>query len=218
MQIAEMVEHDRLAIGGHTSTSERSSSANAIVPPKAKANDQHLMMAFVAWRLSQSREKFVMDTRFAFTLAQLLVGGYMFGACALVAHAQAQQTAPGSNVPPPVPTAPGSNVPPPVPTAPGSNVPPPVSTAPELAPPVNEPPSAARTHERRSVAKPVHHRRRSMVAGQTIPFSRRHYWDPRWPYCCCCPIWNYPYDPNWLLRRIWPAGDYDEPVPVYGSR
>src|SRR6516164_2745989 len=141
MQIAEMVEHDRLAIGGHTSTSERSSSANAIVPPKAKANDQHLMMAFVAWRLSQSREKFVMDTRFAFTLAQLLVGGYMFGACALVAHAQAQQTAPGSNVPPPV------------------------STAPELAPPVNEPPSAARTHERRSVAKPVHHRRRSMVAG-----------------------------------------------------
>src|SRR6516165_3588155 len=53
MQIAEMVEHDRLAIGGHTSTSERSSSANAIVPPKAKANDQHLMMAFVAWRLSQ---------------------------------------------------------------------------------------------------------------------------------------------------------------------
>jgi len=37
----------------HTSTSERSSSANAIVPPKAKANDQHLMMAFVAWRLSQ---------------------------------------------------------------------------------------------------------------------------------------------------------------------
>jgi len=218
MQIAEMVEHDRLAIGGHTSTSERSSSANAIVPPKAKANDQHLMMAFVAWRLSQSREKFVMDTRFAFTLAQLLVGGYMFGACALVAHAQAQQTAPGSNVPPPVPTAPGSNVPPPVPTAPGSNVPPPVSTAPELAPPVNEPPSAARTHERRPVAKPVHHRRRSMVAGQTIPFSRRHYWDPRWPYCCCCPIWNYPYDPNWLLRRIWPAGDYDEPQPVYRSR
>ena len=174
-----------------------------------------------------SREKFVMDTRFAFTLA-LLVGGYMFGACALVAHAQAQQplhptgppipTAPGSNVPPPVPTAPGSNIPPPVSTAPGSNVPPPVSTAPELAPPVNEPPSAARTHERRPVAKPVHHRRRSMVAGQTIPFSRRHYWDPRWPYCCCCPIWNYPYDPNWLLRRIWPAGDYDEPVPVYRSR
>jgi hypothetical protein len=169
----------------------------------------------------------VMDTRFAFTLA-LLVGGYMFGACALVAHAQAQQplhptgppipTAPGSNVPPPVPTAPGSNIPPPVSTAPGSNVPPPVSTAPELAPPVNEPPSAARTHERRPVAKPVHHRRRSMVAGQTIPFSRRHYWDPRWPYCCCCPIWNYPYDPNWLLRRIWPAGDYDEPVPVYRSR
>jgi len=169
----------------------------------------------------------VMDTRFAFTLA-LLVGGYMFGACALVAHAQAQQplhptgppipTAPGSNVPPPVPTAPGSNIPPPVSTAPGSNVPPPVSTAPELAPPVNEPPSAARTHERRPVAKPVHHRRRSMVAGQTIPFSRRHYWDPRWPYCCCCPIWNYPYDPNWLLRRIWPAGDYDEPQPVYGSR
>ena len=147
-----------------------------------------------------------MDTRFAFALAQLLVGGYMFGACALVAHAQAQQTAPGSNVPPPVPTAPGSNVPPPV------------STAPELAPPVNEPPSAARTHERRSVAKPVHHRRRSMVAGQTIPLSRRHYWDPRWPYCCCCPIWNYPYDPYWLLRRIWPAGDYDEPVPVYRSR
>ena len=145
-----------------------------------------------------------MDTRFAFTLAQLLVGGYMFGACALVAHAQAQQ-----------PLHPSG---PPIPTAPGSNVPPPVSTAPELAPPVNEPPSAARTHERRSVAKPVHQRRRSMVAGQTIPFSRRHYWDPRWPYCCCCPIWNYPYDPNWLLRRIWPAGDYDEPVPVYRSR
>src|SRR6516165_1758754 len=103
----------------------------------------------------------VMDTRFAFTLAQLLVGGYMFGACALVAYAQAQQTAPGSNIPPPVPTAPGSNVPPPV------------STAPELAPPVNEPPSAARTHERRSVAKPVHHRRRSIVARDNGAFSPR---------------------------------------------
>ena len=160
-----------------------------------------------------------MDTRFAFTLAQLLLGGYMFGACALVTHAQAQQPLYPSG--PPIPTAPGSNVPPPVPTtAPEPSVPPPVPTAPgsSITPPVNAPPSAARTHERTSVAKPVHQRRRSMVAGQTIPFSRRYYWDPRLPYCCCCPIWNYPYDPNWLWRRIWPAGDYDEPVPVYRSR
>jgi hypothetical protein len=144
-----------------------------------------------------------MDTRFAFTLAQLLVGGYMLCACVLVAHAQAQQPlyTPG----PPVPTAPGSNVPPPVPTAPKPSVPPVVPTAPEpsVTPPANEHPSAARTHERTSVAKPVHHRGRFIVAGQRLPYDWRIYWDPRLS-CCCCPIWN-PYGPDWLLRRVWPA-------------
>jgi len=132
-----------------------------------------------------------MATRFAFTLAQLLVSGYTFGACVLVVHAQAQQ---------PLYT-PG----PPVPTAPGPSGPPPVPTAPEPTPPVSEPPSAARTHERTSVAKTVHHRRRAIVAGQTLPFSWRRYWDPRPP---CCPIWNYPYGPDrsqwwWVEGRPW---------------
>ena len=151
-----------------------------------------------------SREKFVMDTRFAFILTQLLVGGYIFGACVLAANAQAQK--PLNTPGPPVPTAPGSNVPPPVPTAPESSVPPLVPTAPEpnVTPPVNEQASAARTHERTSVAKPVHHRRRSTVAGQTLPYDWRLYWDPRLS-CCCCPGWNYPYGPDWLLRRVWPA-------------
>jgi hypothetical protein len=181
-------------------------AANIAKLPKFSGTQNRVFPLCYACRTS--REKFVVDTRFAFTLAQLLVGGYVFGACALVAHAQAQQPlyVPG----PPIPTAPGSNVPPPVPTAPKPSVPPPVPTAPgsSVTPPVNEPPSAARAHERTSVAKPVHHRRRSMVVGQTILFSRRHYWDPR--------PWNYPYDPYWLLRRIWPAGDYD--VPVYRIR
>jgi hypothetical protein len=174
-------------------------AANVVMPPKFSSTQNRVFPPSYACRTS--REKFVMSTltRFAFTLTQLLIGGYMFG-CVLVAHAQAQQPyIPG----PPVPTAPGPSVPPPVPTAPGPSVTPRVPTAPEpnVTPPVNEPPSAARTHERTSVAKPVHHRRRSMVAGQTLTFSPRHYWDPRWPYCCCCPIWNYPYDPNWLFRR-----------------
>ena len=137
-----------------------------------------------------SREKFVMRalTIFAFTLAQLLMGGY----CVLVAHAQAQQPlyTPG----PTIPTAPGPSVPPPVPTAPEPNV----------TPPVNEPPSAARRHERTSVAKPVHHRGRSIVAGQKLTFSPRHYWDPRLA-CCCCSIWSYPYGPDSLVWR-WVEG------------
>jgi hypothetical protein len=154
-----------------------------------------------------SREKLAMHTlkRFAFTPAQLLVGGYMFGACVLVAHAQAQQPlyTPG----PPVPTAPGSNAPPPVPTAPGSSVPPPAPTAPEssVPPAANEPPSAARTHERTSVAKTVHHRGRSIVAAQTLPPSWRRNWDPRSP---CCPRWDYPYGQDrwqwwWVEARPW---------------
>jgi hypothetical protein len=126
-----------------------------------------------------SKEKSVMDTRFAFSLALLLAGRCMFG-CVSVAHAQAQQPlyTPG----PPVPTAPGSSV-----------------TSPE-----NEPPSAARTHKRTAVAKPVHHRGRSMVAGRTLPFYWRIYWDPRLP-CCCCPIWNASgpdYGGGWLMSRF----------------
>src|SRR5262249_41375128 len=116
-------------------------------------------------------------TRFAFTLAQLLMGGYMFGACILVADAQAQQPlyTPGPTVP----------------TAPGPSAPPPVPTAPELTSPVNEPPSAARRHERTSIAKPVHHRGRSIVARDNGAFSPRHYyWDHRLP-CYCCSIWSY---------------------------
>jgi hypothetical protein len=184
-------------------------AANIVKLPKFSSTQNRVFPLCYPCRIS--REKFVMDTRFAFTLAQLLVGGYMFGACALVAHAQYLPgppipTAPGSNVPPPVTTAPGSNVPSPVPTAPEPSVPPPVPTAPgsSVTPPVNEPPSAARTHERTSVAKPVHHRRRSIVAGQTLTFSPRHYWDPRLP-CCCCPIWSYPYGPDRLLWR-WVEG------------
>ena len=144
-------------------------------------------------------KKFVMrtPTRFPFTLARLLLGGYMFGACVLVANAQAQKPlyTPG----PPVPTAPGSNVPPPVPTAPGSSVPPSTPTAPEssVPPPVNGPPSAARTHERRSVAKTVHHRRRSIVAAWTPPYYWRGYRDPSGAFLLVfCPTWNYPYDPD----------------------
>ena len=140
-----------------------------------------------------SREKFVMDTRFAFALAQLLVGGYMFGVCVLVAHSQAQQPlyTPG----PPVPTAPGSNVPPPVPTAPGSSV----------TPPVNEPPSAARTHERTSVAKPVHHRGRSIVGARTPPYYWRSYLVPSGALLLFCPVSNYPYDPDRCQWR-WVGG------------
>ena len=151
------------------------------------------------------REKFVMRalTRFAFTLAQLLMGEYMFGACILVADAQAQQPlyTPG----PTIPTAPGPSAPPSVPTAPGPSVPPPVPTVPELTSPVNEPPSAARRHERTSIAKPVHHRGRSIVARDNGAFSPRHYyWDHRLPYCCCS-IWGYPYGSDGLLCR-WVEG------------
>jgi hypothetical protein len=135
-----------------------------------------------------------------------LVGGCLavFGACVLVAHAQAQQPlyTPG----PPVPTAPGSNAPPSVPTAPGSSVSPPVPTAPESsAPPaVNEPRSAARTHERTSLAKTVHHRRRSAVAARTPPYYWRSYWDPSGALLFC-PVWNYPYDPDRCQWR-WVGG------------
>jgi hypothetical protein len=145
-----------------------------------------------------------MNTRFAFTLAQLLVGGYLFAACVLVAHAQTQQPlyTPG----PTVPTAPGSNVPPPVTTAPKPNVPPPVPTAPEpsVMPPVNEPPSAARTHKRTSAAKRVHHRGRSIVAAPTPPEYWRSYWNPSGAIVFC-PVWNCPYDPDSCQWR-WVGG------------
>jgi hypothetical protein len=142
----------------------------------------------------RTREKLVMDTRFAVTLARLLVGGYMFCACVLVTHAQAQQPVytPG----PPVPTAPGSNVPPPVPTAPESGV----------TTPANEPPTAARTHKRKSVAKPVHHRGRSVIAGETPPYYWRGYRDPSGAFLLVfCPSWNYPYDPDRCQWR-WVGG------------
>ena len=132
--------------------------------------------------LSYFEGKVVMHTltRFDLTLAQVLVWGYTFGAGVLAANAQAQKPlyTPG----PPVPTAPGSNVPPPVPTAPESRVP----------PPANEPPVAARRHERKSVAKSVHHRRRSIVAGETSPYYWRGYRDPSGAFLLVfCPIWNY---------------------------
>ena len=133
-----------------------------------------------------------MDTRFAFTLTQLLVGGYLFAACVLVAHAQTKQPlyTPGPTVP----------------TAPGSNVPPPVLTTPEpgVTPPVNEPPSAARTHKRTSVAKPVRHRGRSIVAAPTTAEYWRSYWDPSGAIVFCS-VWNYPYDPDSCQWR-WVGG------------
>jgi hypothetical protein len=159
-----------------------------------------------------------MDKRFAFSLALLLAGGCMFGWVS-VAHAQAQPplytpgppvpTAPESTAPPPVPsTAPGSTVPPPVPSAtPGSTAPPPVpSAAPgsSVTSPLNEPRSAARTHKRTAIAKPVHRRGRSIVVGRTLPFYWRVYWDPRLP-CCCCSIWNAygpDYGGGWLMSRF----------------
>jgi hypothetical protein len=158
-----------------------------------------------------SREKFVMHTltRFPFALPQLL-GGYMFAACVPVAYAQAQQPlyTPG----PPVPTAPGSNLPPPVPTAPtapGSGVPPPVPSAPEssVPPAANEPASAGRTHERKSVAKTVHHRGRSIVAAPTPPpYYWRGYGYPSGAFLLVfCPTWNYPYDPDRCQWR-WVGG------------
>jgi hypothetical protein len=148
-------------------------------------------LCYACWT---SREKLVMETRFAFTLARLLVGGYMLGACVLVTHALAQQPVytPG----PPVPTAPGSNVPPPIPTAPESSI----------TPPVNEPPSAARTHERRSVAKRVHRRGRSIfVAARTPPYYVRSYLDPSGALLLFCPVWNHPYDPDRCQWR-WVGG------------
>jgi hypothetical protein len=116
-----------------------------------------------------SREKFIMHTltRFAFTLAQLLVGGCMFGDCILVAHAQAQQQ---QQVVPP-PPAPAASPLAPVYTP----VSPPASNAAlgsSVTSPVNESRSAARTHERTSVAKTVHHRGR-IIAGWIPP----PYWD-----------------------------------------
>jgi len=156
-------------------------------------------------------------TRLALTLAQLLVWGYMFGACVLAANAQAQKplytpgppvpTAPGANVPPPVPTAPGANVPPPVPTAPGASVPPPMPTAPgsSVTPTANEPVSAGRTHKRKSVAKTVHHRGRSIVAARTPPYYWRSYLVPSGALLLFCPVWNYPYDPDRCQWR-WVGG------------
>jgi hypothetical protein len=154
------------------------------------------------------KEKFVMHTlpRFALTLAQFLVWGYVFGACVLAANAQAQKPlyTPG----PPVPTAPGSNVPPPVPTAPGSSVPPPVPTVPEsgVPPTANETASASRTHKRKSVAKTLHHRGRSFIAAETPPYYWRGYGDPSGAFqLVFCPVWNYPYDPDRCQWR-WVGG------------
>jgi hypothetical protein len=161
----------------------------------ARISESHLSFEFTSKQISKygifplcyacrtSTGKFVMRalTRFAFTSAQLLVGGYMFGVCILVAHAQAPKPlyTPG----PPVPTAPGSNVPPPVPTTPESSSP----------PTENEPRSAARTHERTSVAKRVHRRGRPIVAARTPPSYWRSYWDPSGALVFC-PVWNYPYE------------------------
>ena len=151
-----------------------------------------------------SREKLVMHTltRFTFTLAQLLVSGYMFGAWVPVAHGQVQQQV----------------APSPPPAAPVTNPPSPNGAVPQLAPVSPEAPSAAvgsniaspearsaaRTHKRKSVAKMVRHRGRSMVAGWTPSFYWRRYWDPRVP-CYCWPIWN-PYGPDygggWLMSRF----------------
>jgi hypothetical protein len=154
------------------------------------------------------KEKFVMHTlpRFALTLAQFLVWGYVFGACVLAANAQAQKPlyTPG----PPVPTAPGSNVPPPVPTAPGSSVPPPVPTVPEsgVPPTANETASASRTHKRKSVAKALHHRGRSFIAAETPPYYWRGYGDSSGAFqLVFCPVWNYPYDPDRCQWR-WVGG------------
>ena len=132
-------------------------------------------------------------TRLALTLAQLLVWGYMFGACVLAANAQAQKPlyTPG----PPVPTAPGASVPPPMPTAPGSSV----------TPTANEPVSAGRTHKRKSVAKTVHHRGRSIVAARTPPYYWRSYLVPSGALLLFCPVWNYPYDPDRCQWR-WVGG------------
>ena len=149
-----------------------------------------------------------MDTRFAFTLARLLVGGYVFGACVLVADAQAQQQQVVPPPPPPAAPPPVSNPPSPNGTAPQ---PPPVSpAAPSAAPssvtsPVNEPRSAARTHERTSVAKTVHHRGRSIVAARTPAYYWRSYWDPSGALLLFCPVWNYPYDPDRCQWR-WVGG------------
>ena len=145
-------------------------------------------------------------TRFAFTPARLLVGGYVFGACVLAAHAQAQhQVVP----PPPTPTAPVSNppspnaVPQPAPVSPVA--PSPTTPGSSVAPPANESTPAEHIHERTSHAKRAHRRGRSIMAGQTIPFSRRRYWDPRPP---SCPVWDFPYGPDrwqwwWVEGRPW---------------
>ena len=147
------------------------------------------------------REKFVMRTltRFAFTLAQPLVWGYMFGACVLVANAQVPKPlyTPG----PPVPTAPGSRAPPPVPTAPESSVPPAANE-----PAANEPAAAGRTHERKSIAKTIHHRGRFIVVARTPPpYYWRSYLDPSGALLVFCPAWIYPYDPDRCQWR-WVGG------------
>jgi hypothetical protein len=140
-------------------------------------------------------------------LAHLLVGGCVavIGTCVLIKHAQAQQPlyTPG----PPVPSAPGPRVPPVPSAAPESTVPPVPSAAPEssVTSPVNEPRSAARTHERTSVAKTVHHRGRSIVAARTPPYYWRSYWDPSGALLLFCPVWNYPYDPDRCQWR-WVGG------------
>jgi hypothetical protein len=132
--------------------------------------------------------------RFVVTLTQLLAWGYVFGACVLAANAQAQKPlyTPG----PPVPTAPASSVPPPVPTAPESGVPP---TA-------NKTASTSRTHKRKSVAKTLHRRGRSLIAAETPPYYWRGYRDPSGAFLLVyCPVWNYPYEADRCQWR-WVGG------------
>jgi hypothetical protein len=141
-------------------------------------------------------------------LAQLLVGGCVaaFGTCVLIKHARAQFAVPPP--PPPVvnPSPPNTTVPQPsykpISPATPSGVP-----GPEITSPVNEEPprAAARTHERTSVAKTVHHRRRSTVVGSAPPYYRGrsivagptppYYYSPYAPYGCA---WRRSWDGYWF--------------------
>jgi len=147
-------------------------------------------------------------------LAQLLVGGCaaVFGAGVLIEHARAQQ----QFVPPPPPPAPAPPAPVFNPPSPNRTVPQPSYTpvspatpgavpgtraVPEssVTSPVNErlPRSATRSHERTSVAKarPVHHRRRSIVVGPA-PESYSSYYPPfGYDYGCA---WVRTWDGYWF--------------------
>ena len=145
--------------------------------------------------------------------SRCLVVGYATLIAGVLNLAQAQQ----QFVPPPPPPAPPP--PPPVfnPSPSNTTVPQPSykpisPTTPSAVPessvtsPVNErlPHSAARTHERTSVAKTVHHRGRSIVAGPTPPHYRGrsivagptppYYYSPYAPYGCA---WRRGWDGEW---------------------